>query len=267
MMLSAPINTLDAMENNVNPYSIKKNYRIISHKYDIEKLLARPERVHSDFKKIGVGEFWFDVWDAYIDSQRATQKRIEEKATINMRTFEIAVLTPSLGFFGFAPSLEQDTHALKPFWSSVSVTKPQSLREKINTAITEDDVVRITNQAGFDHVETHIVYLHKLMAEDGDDYSVPLESLKNFALFLIDHPKILSSQVGVTPDSFVNVIWDTPDRTITLFMEFLPANQIRFTVMKHDDVTADNPQFFGDKVSSETIMEHIEPIISPRLVI
>lgn len=243
------------MESKVYPHFIKKHaYRLKGHKHDVPILTFRAGSFTDDYKSRDIEEFWFDVWQSVSDIELTVEKTKKELALVH-------ILKPV-----FARNTEQDTQPDNFFVDVVVATQPQGTREEIASAKTEDDIVRITSQAGFDHIKIHIKHLHDMIEEDGDDYLVHLESLKNFVLFLVDHPNISPSQVGVTPDNFVDVIWDTPDRTITLLMEFLPCNQIRFNVMKCDDNTMNKPQFIGDEVSSETIMEHIRSIC-PQLVI
>ena len=272
-MLSGQINTSGIEKSDISlnlSNFVKQSYRGRSHGYGVKKSFVFWAIRTDSMEIVGDGESVFNAWQDTGYWQQAMRQAIQqmnekEKRFMYGSSFELD--THSLTLDTSDRGLEQDIQAFKPFRGiSITVDKPQSTQEKIAGAKTEDDIVRITSQAGFDHIKIHIKHLHDTIEEDGDDYSVHLESLKNFVLFLIDHPNISPSQVGVTPDDFVDVIWDTPDRTTTLLMEFLQFNQIRFNVMKHDDNTMNKPQFIGDEVSSEIIMEHIRSIC-PQLVI
>lgn len=257
-MLPAHTATSNINETNVYPYYNKKEDCVFLWQYSVRKL-TRAARTHRDLKEtVDEEQFAHEARSITSNLPWVAQKLNERELSVNVRGFNPSVLTSSP---------EQDTQAYRSFWDgSATITKPQSLQEKISNAKTEDDIVRITSQASKDYVETYISYLHKLMAEDGDDYSVHLESLKNFVMFLLDHSSILHSQIGVTPNSFVDVIWDAPDYTTTLVMEFLPVNQISYTVVKRSHDMTQKPQYVSGRVSSETIMEHIKPIC-PQLVI
>lgn len=150
--------------------------------------------------------------------------------------------------------------------SVVSVDKPQGTQEKITCAKTEDDIVRIISQSNFDYIKTYIDDLRKLIADDEDDDTIHLESLRNFVLFLLNHPKIRIPKINITPNSFIDARWDKPDHAATLIMEFLPANQISLAIVKRKFDTTHERQYVSKRVSSEDVMEEIQSICPPWFV-
>ena len=138
-------------------------------------------------------------------------------------------------------------------------------QSNIDTALTVDGVLRIISLIGFDDVKAHITRLRKLLHEDGYDDSIDLKSIKNFALFLINHFNVSRPHVGISPDGFIDARWDIPDY-VTLVMEFLPADEISFAAVFDEHESAHGLHYVSGRSSSESIMKDIDSIGSHLMI-
>ena len=137
-------------------------------------------------------------------------------------------------------------------------SKNMDIKGKILDAKTEREIVQASERYG-GVIESYIKHLHDLVEMDGDEYSVSLESLKTFALFLCVQKNLTHSQVGLAPDIHIDAVYDTPDRNITLLLEFLPSHRISYTVMKHMEDN-EKPQFANGETDPDNIIKTVKTV-------
>ena len=164
-----------------------------------------------------------------------------------------------------APKLEQYIHANKHDYSLDDDIDSgdewlSGLHDSINSATTLESILGIVSFAGFKYVKTNITNLRNLLNEDECDAPIHLESMKSFALFLIDNPNIRPPRIGVTPDGFIDARWDIPDYVV-LVMEFLPHGKISFAaIFAENGTTAQEQSHIRGRSSLKRIMKDIQSV-------
>ena len=163
------------------------------------------------------------------------------------------------------PKLEQYVHTDKHDYSLDDDTDSDdewlsSLYDSINSATTLENILGIVGFAGFKYVKTNITNLRNLLIKDEYDASIHLESMRSFALFLVDNPNIHPPRIGVTPDGFIDARWDIPDYVV-LVMEFLPFGKISFAaIFAEKGTTAQEQSHIRGRSSLKRIMKDIQSI-------
>ena len=102
---------------------------------------------------------------------------------------------------------------------------------QIELAKSCKEVVAIMEQGNVDpQITERITYLDGLARDDPDDPSINLESLQKFAAFITTRRHLPCPRMGLTPEGFVEIVWDTSDGDM-LSMYFLPMGDVRFAVI------------------------------------
>ena len=135
--------------------------------------------------------------------------------------------------------------------------KLDALQSDINAALAVDDILHTLSLSGFDYVNAHITRLRKLSHEDGYDDLVDLKSMKNFALFLVNHSNIPRPHIGITLDGFIDARWDIP-KYATLVLEFLPDDEISFVAIFDEHESTHKLPYVNGRSSSKNISKHID---------
>lgn len=104
------------------------------------------------------------------------------------------------------------------------------LRTQIENAKDPEEVINALAFLGFTDVAERLVYLYKITKEE--DEFIILESLQEFASFMVREHKLPHPEIGITSDGFIQSVWRKP-KYGTLAMNFLPSGDIMFAVVSH----------------------------------
>ena len=123
------------------------------------------------------------------------------------------------------------------------------------------DVVAIMGQGGVDpRITKRIAYLDGLAADDPDEPPVSLESLQRFAAFVVTRRHLLYPLIGLTPDGFIEAVWDTSDGDM-LTMDFLPVGDVRFAVLLATSESEPRQRSLGGLLPPDDMMNAIRPFV------
>ena len=123
------------------------------------------------------------------------------------------------------------------------------------------DVVAVMEQDNVDpRITKRITYLDGLAADDPDEPAVSLESLQKFAVFVVTRHHLPYPLIGLTPDGFIEAVWDTSDGDM-LTMDFLPVGDVRFVVLLATSESEPRQRSLGGLLPPDDMMGAIRPFV------
>lgn len=121
-----------------------------------------------------------------------------------------------------------------------------------------EDVINALNFLKFTDVAERLAYLHKVAKEE--DESVVLESLRDFASFVVREHKLPPPEIGINPDGLLQAIWRKP-KYGTLAMNFLPSGDIMFAVVSYQQMSGTQMHRINGVQPPHRVMHHVERFI------
>ncbi len=123
------------------------------------------------------------------------------------------------------------------------------------------DVVAVMEQDNVDpRITRRITYLDGLAADDPDEPPISLESLQRFAVFVVTRRHLPYPLIGLTPDGFIEAVWDTSDGDM-LTMDFLPVGDVRFVVLLAASESKPRQRSLGGMLPPDDMMSAIRPFV------
>ena len=110
------------------------------------------------------------------------------------------------------------------------VTQEVDWERRIARASTPEQIIDALRDSGLPMVADRLVYLCAVIEEDPAEQPVNLESLREFADFLLSEREFPQPEVGVAPGGLLQVEWEIEPEG-RLAMEFLPPMLIRFAAV------------------------------------
>ena len=182
------------------------------------------------------------------DAQKAVQLRPHAWST-----YEYALLSPSTRkaykfeaypscarFFVVARpgaqrylSNDAPTGKYRDHWHSTAELQGLLLpawRALITKATSKEEIVAVFRIFGLVEIADRLRYLFELDAEEPEEPSIELESLRNMALFLMGKRQLQNPEIAASPNGLVLCEWQLPHHGI-LAIEFLPSDTIRFAAV------------------------------------
>ena len=130
-------------------------------------------------------------------------------------------------------STDDPTRKYRDHWQSTAQLDLLPLpawRTKISTATSKEEIVAVIRIFGLVEMADRLRYLFELEAEEPEEPSIELESLRNMALFLMGKRQLQNPEIAASPNGLVLCEWQLPHHGI-LAIEFLPADTIRFAAV------------------------------------
>ena len=101
---------------------------------------------------------------------------------------------------------------------------------EILNATTHEGIIGALRRSGMDGVAERLAYLRSVAADDPEEPSMSLESLREFAQFLVNQRKLPRPRVSVSPDGLAHAEWRLRSKGL-LAMQFKPTGDIRFSAI------------------------------------
>ena len=101
---------------------------------------------------------------------------------------------------------------------------------EIRNAATHDGIIGALRRAGMPGVAERLTYLRSVAAGDPEEPAISLDSLREFAQFLVSERELPRPRVSVSPDGLVHAEWRLRSKGL-LAMQFKPAGDIRFSAI------------------------------------
>lgn len=132
---------------------------------------------------------------------------------------------------------------------------------RIKSADTKSDVIGVIRSNKLDAIADRLDYLYEIIREDPEEGNILLQSLQEFAIFIIaklDHPP--EPEIGVTQTGYIQAVWHITGYG-TLVMNFLPSNAIMFAIV-FEESELNTPQFrINGVLPSDQIIPPIKEFI------
>ena len=97
-------------------------------------------------------------------------------------------------------------------------------------AASENEIIDLLRDVELEPIADRLVYLQECVADDPEEEPMDLESLKQFASFIMSERQLRQPRIGVNPDGFIQAEWElTTDGGIA--MNFLPSGFIEFAAI------------------------------------
>ena len=138
----------------------------------------------------------------------------------------------AVGRFGYAPDISEfSTGSVVANADSSTTDSSSRLVGRIIAAEKHEDIIAALVLLGLSRIAQRLRYLHDL-AEDPDEPSMALASLRRMALFFVSEPGLLDPEIGLSPDGLLQAEWRLEDGSI-LAMKFLSVDLIRFAAVSN----------------------------------
>ena len=105
-----------------------------------------------------------------------------------------------------------------------------TLLKEIKAASTHEGISVVLRLNGFEAAAERLRQLGSVVAENPDEPSLEIESVRALASFLMSEKQLPEPQIGVPPNGLVQIEWRVPTNGI-LAMEFLISGLIRFAAI------------------------------------
>ncbi len=149
-------------------------------------------------------------------------------------------------------TIHREEHA---FWQLL----PETWRMDIlHLIMSEHDVITKIRDCGLNLIAERLDYLRKLPIDSQYEKSIDLESLSNFAHFVMDNPKLPRPQITVSPDGFINAEWFIEEYG-DLSVEFLSSGDIMFSILIQSSDAS--PKFTNGVQDMNEVMRIVKPFM------
>ena len=101
-------------------------------------------------------------------------------------------------------------------------------RRLVGKADTKERIVDAVRHFGAESIANRLAYLDKLAEEDPKEEVIQTESLRRFAVFVLDG-HLPPPKIGISPGGLVQAVWLIPDGILS--MDFLPYDKVRFATV------------------------------------
>ena len=104
-------------------------------------------------------------------------------------------------------------------------------KHRVTMADSKEDVIALIRRFGLESTANRLTYLDGLAEDDSEEEHFVLESLRRFAVFVLDR-HLPSPKIGISPGGLVHAVWWVPDGVLS--MDFLPSGKVRFAAVLRD---------------------------------
>lgn len=104
-------------------------------------------------------------------------------------------------------------------------------KHRATMADSKEDVIALIRRFGLESTANRLTYLDGLAEDDPEEEHFVLESLRRFAVFVLDR-HLPSPKIGISPGGLVHAVWWVPDGVLS--MDFLPSGKVRFAAVLRD---------------------------------
>ena len=104
-------------------------------------------------------------------------------------------------------------------------------KHHVAMAYSKEDVIALIRRFGLESTANRLTYLDGLAEDDPEEEHFVLESLRRFAVFVLDR-HLPPPKIGISPGGLVHAVWWVPDGVLS--MDFLPSGKVRFAAVLRD---------------------------------
>ena len=101
----------------------------------------------------------------------------------------------------------------------------------VDEADSKEKIIALVRHFGLESTAKRLAYLDKLADDDPEEEHFGLESLRRFAVFVLDR-RLPPPKIGIGPGGLVHAVWRAPDGVLS--MDFLPSGKVIFAAVLQD---------------------------------
>ena len=124
--------------------------------------------------------------------------------------------------------------------------EPPAWQTRLENATTIDDIILVIKCFGRTPIANRLHYLYDLPTDEPNQKPMNLESLKGFALFIMNNTHLPYPDITLNPDGCITVEWYAVDHS-TLILEFLSSELVEYLAVPPESA---HPGQYSSGVSS-----------------
>lgn len=166
-----------------------------------------------------------------IDIERHQIHRLNADTIYNQHR-QLAALSPIMTSTAAQHPPEPTSHCLAyDAMNDIILDWLSPWKRLVSIADSKEGVIAAVRHFGLDSTANRLAYLDNLVEEDPSVEIIEIESLRRFAVFILDRYLPLP-KIGISPGGLVQAVWLIPDGILS--MDFLPYDKVRFTAVLQD---------------------------------
>lgn len=182
-----------------------------------------------------------DVWDhPTIQIPDAVSKHSADM--LGLRNY---LIIPALNFASFQTMINQEP----PAWQT-----------HLENATTIEDIILVIKYFGSMSIADRLYYLYDLPSDGPDQKPMDLESLKGFALFIMNNTYLPYPDITLNPDGRITVEWEVVYHGV-LILEFLSSKLVEYLDVLQPSGLAHQSQYSGGVSSIYYVTDAVKQTI------
>ena len=137
--------------------------------------------------------------------------------------------------------------------------EPPAWKKQLKSASTIKNVILNLKIFGKSSIADRLSYLYDIPVDEPYQKPIDLESIKGFALFIMDNVHLSYPDIVVNPDGRIVVEWRLEGRG-TLIFEFLSSAHVEYLEVYHEHESASQRQY----ASGVSLIDNIMDIVRLR---
>ena len=138
--------------------------------------------------------------------------------------------------------------------------EPPVWQTHLKNATTVEDIVLVISHFGRSPIADRLYYLHGLPIDEPYQKPMNLESVKGFALFIMNNAYLPYPDIMVNPDGRVTIEWDVVGHG-TLILEFLSSEYVEYLDVLEQSEPVRQRQYSSGVSPIDSAMDAVKPAI------
>ena len=134
--------------------------------------------------------------------------------------------------------------------------KPPAWQTHIKDATTVENIVLIIRLFGQSSIADRLDYLHGLLVDEPYQKPMSLESVRGFALFIMNRAYLPYPDITVNADGRVTIEWDVAGRS-TLILEFISSEYVEYLEVFQQHKSVQQRQYNSGVSSIDSVMNAV----------
>ena len=151
-----------------------------------------------------------------------------------------------------------NTLELRAEWMQIGLNQePPAWQTQLKYATKVEDVVLVIKLFGQSSIANRLDYLHSLPVDEPYQKPMNLESVKGFALFIMNNAYLPYPDIVVNPDGHVTIEWDVAGCG-TLILEFISLERVEYLEVPQQPESARQRQYNSGRTSIDDVTNAVK---------
>lgn len=138
--------------------------------------------------------------------------------------------------------------------------EPPAWQTYLKNATTIEDIILVISYFGRSLIANRLYYLHGLPIDESYQKPMNLESVKGFALFIMNNAYLPYPDITVNPDGRVTIEWAVAGHG-TLILEFLSSEYVEYLDVLEQSEPVRQRQYSSGVSPIDGVMDAVKPAI------